>query len=282
MNKTLYGITALFSFLFLCRQSSFAQESADDRLTDGTPPAFSDLERDLSHTSPGYFTVNPKSVSVKLLSVTDAPDMTYVRLKEEPPKDLNGVLVTVDSIVNVASKLWQIVHDNAAVPNIESKYATAYPQGVTSASQLTQWSRPKVYSYGFYAENLYGGVMIDCSYKVAFTYDGSYKGKGKFLTGVAVIPTVAQVAWGYNFSMTAAVPDSTITNVGTEADPVAALQLKLTWKMSTVLKEFDGTSVYYVQGDGYYKEIATPWKGEPKTIGSVKAALPLLDPLKVF
>ncbi len=284
MKLYLSSFSALFSAFFLIAAPAFSAGAAsisDEDQSIRVTPEFTKSEADQARQDPKYFTINPDSVRIRLLEVKDEPDMSYVRMSETPPKDLNGILVSIDTIVNIASKIWQIVQANVPVVNIETKYATAYPQGVTSASQLAQWSRPKSYVYGFYAENLYGSVMIDCKYKVSFAYNGAYKGKGKYLTAVAVIPTVTQVGWGYKFYMSASVPDSTIANVGTDTDPVAAMQMKLMWKMATVIKEVDGASVYYVQGDGYYEEIASPWKKEPK-VENVKAAAPLLDPGTIF
>ena len=61
------------------------------------------------------------------------------------------------------------------------------------------------------------------------------------------------------------------------------MQMKLGWKISTALKDATGTSVYYIQGDGYYAEIASPWAKEPVKIEDVGSAAPLmLEPSKVF
>lgn len=256
-----------------------AFSSAQELIVKDTPknaPGFSKTEIDSARVYPDYFTINPASVRATVLEVTEEKDMSYVKLQEQPPKDLAGIIVSVEKIVNIASKIWEIVKDNKPVVEINTKYATAYPYGITSANQLAGWSRPKTYVYGFYAENLYGSVMIDCKYKFSYTYNGAYKGVGKFLTGVAVIPTNVTAGWGYRFYMNAEVPDSTIANVGTDANPVAAMQMKLSWKMSTVLKEVTGTSVYYIEGTGYFEEIASPWKKDAKKVEDVKAAAPLL------
>ena len=284
MKLYLSSFCAVFSLLIsLSQPALYAQaiEDLDEKPVAQDTPVFTKYEADLARTYPDYFTINPDTVRLELLEVKEEPDMSYVKMSETPPKDLNTVLVSIDTIINIAAKVWHIIQANVPVANIDTKYATAYPQGVTAASQLAQWAKPKSYVYGFYAENLYGGVMIDCKYKVSFAYNGAYKGVGKYLTGVNVTPTVASVAWGYKFYMSASVPDSTVTNVGTDKDPVAAMQMKLTWKMATYIKEVNGTSIYYVQGDGYYNEIANPWKVQPK-IEDVEAAAPLLAPEEVF
>ncbi len=261
-----------------------AQDILERKATTEEARDFTRSEKDYAAAQPDYFTINKDSIRLVLLKTAEEPSTDYVRVREEQaPKDLAGLLVTIEKVVNIGTKLWDIVKDNKPVLNLDTKYATAYPQGVTAASQLSQWSRPKSYQYGFYAENLYGGVMIDSKHKVAFSYGGAYKGQGKYLTAVAVIPTVASVAWGYRFQIVAAVPDSTVVNVGTDANPVAAMQLKLTWRMSSPLKVVEGTSVYYIQGDGYFEEIASPWRKDWKKVEDVNAAAPLLtDPALVF
>jgi hypothetical protein len=281
MKVCLSSFSAVILAVLLCSPVVSNAQELIIRATPDNAPGYTKAEKDFARNNPDYFTVNPDSVKVTLIEVKEEPSMNYVRLQEQPPKDIASVIVTIEKIVNIASKVWEIVKENKPVINIETKYATAYPEGVTSATQLASWSRPKTYVYGFYAENLYGSVMIDCKYKFSYTYNGAYKGKGKYLTGVAIIPEVAQVGWGYKFYMSAAVPDSTIANVGTDSNPVAAMQMKLTWKMSTVLKEVTGTSVYYVEGTGYFDEIASPWK-KGKEAADVKAAAPLLNPARVF
>lgn len=263
---------------------SGAQDILERKATTEDTKDFTRSEKDLAITQPDYFTLDKDSIRLVLLSAGEEKNTDYVRMRDEDdPKDLPAILVSIEKIVNIGTKLWDIVKDNKPVLNLDTKYATAYPEGVTAASQMSQWSKPKSYLYGFYAENLYGGVMIDSKHKVAFSYGGAYRGQGKYLTAVAVIPTVASVAWGYRFQIVAAVPDSTVANVGTDANPVAAMQLKLTWRMSSPLKVVEGTSVYYIQGDGYFEEIASPWRKDWKKAEDVQSAAPLLgDPAAVF
>lgn len=252
---------------------------ADGPVQDGRP-VFTKNEVDYARTHPAYFTINPSSVRVTRLQVTEEKDFSYLG---HGKADAGGVLVIIDQIVNIASKIWDIIEQNAPVANIDSRYASAVPQGIASWTQLSEWKKPVSYVYGFYAENFYGVTVIDVQYKVMFTPGGRYQGKGRYLTGVAVVPTLSNIAWGYRFSMKAEVPDSTIANVGTDKYPLASLQLKAAWKISTAIKESDGTSVYYIQGDGCFEEIASPWSVQEKKVGDVKAAAPLvMDAARIF
>lgn len=277
--KNLSSFSA-FATLLLFAVPALAQDFDEDADMRTAVPNFTQTERQIAKEDPAYYTIDPSSIRVTLKESRDE-DVSPVKLVEPSPKSLDDVLVSVDKIINIASKIWKVIQDNAPVVNIDSKYATAYPAGVTAANQLSGWTRPRSYVYGFYAKNLYGYKAIDVEYKITYTFGGSYKGNGRYLTAVAMVPTKTDVAWGYRLSMNASVPNSTVVNVGTEDAPVAALQLKLLWKMSTVLKESDGTSIYYVQGDGYFEEIARPWKAAPK-LENMGSAARLLDTENVF
>lgn len=276
MQKNLSSFSVLVFSAMLFPMSVSAQRLVM-AATPQNAPGFTRAESASASKDPGYFTIDPDSVRVTLQKVPSAPEQPMVQMQLPVVGNADAVLNTIDHLINTASKIWSIVQQNAPVVNISSKYATAYPQGITAAAQLAGWSMPKTYEYEFSAKNLYGMNMIDCKYRVTFSYNGSYKGKGKFLTAVAVIPEAVSVGWGYHFDMNADVPDSTIVNVGTETDPVAAMQLKLSWKMSTVLKEVDGTGVYYVQGNGLFSEIASPWRTAGTRLEDVKSAQPLLN-----
>jgi len=239
---------------------------------------FSDVEKDAARNYPRYYQVDQASVKTVLKEVKEDENALSPELKDAAQniQNVQNTLVTIEKVINIAMKIWDIVKDNAPVVNIENKYAVAYPEGITAASQLTNWKKPRVYVYGFYANNLYGGRVIDVEYRVIFNYNGDYKGKGKFLTGVSVVPTKVDVVWGYRLNMSSFVPDSTVVNVATSENPLAALQLKLTCKISTYLKDSTNSSVYYIQGDGYFSEIASPFKDQEKGLKKTFIA-PLIE-----
>ena len=214
--------------------------------------AFTRYESDYARTDPGYFTLNPASIQVTRLAEAEEEDLSYLNGARA---DLGVIQVLLDQVINIGAKLWDIIKLNAPVANVSTSYAVAVPQGITEWNQLAGWKKPKSYTYVFSARNFYGAKVVDVRYKVIFTYGGGYKGKGQYLTGVTMAPSATNVSWGYRFSLSAKVPDSTIVNAGTDTDPIAAMQLNAVWQIATTLKENNGTSVYYIQGDGYFEEL---------------------------
>ncbi|MFA6434838.1 MAG: hypothetical protein WCW52_09100 [Elusimicrobiales bacterium] len=225
---------------------------ADELHGDGGA-GFTRLESESARTDPDYYSIDPASIKITRLDATEENDISYLRAKRLDP---GGIPVLIDQIINIGAKIWDIVKLNAPTADIETTYATALPQGITAWNQLAGWQRPKSYTYGFSVKNLYGATVVNVKYKVMFTYGGSYNGKGRYLTGVTMLPVSADVSWGYRFSLSAQVPDSTVVNMGTGSDPVAALQLNTVWKITTSLKDSNGAGAYYMQGDGYFEELS--------------------------
>jgi hypothetical protein len=189
--------------------------------------------------------------------------------------NVNAVLDTIDKIVNLGQKVWEIIEKNQPVVNINVNYANAVPYGIQHWTQLQGWSKPKTATYRFVVKNLYGIEVVKVTYQLQFRYNGNYQGKGKFLTGVTIEPISVETAWGYNVSLSAEIPDSTIANVGTHENPIASMQVQLKWKIHTKIKESQQKVIYYVQGDGKYGEIANPFKGAVIEKGKdVKIELP--------
>lgn len=214
--------------------------------------------------NPAFYEVDPNSVSIEYLG--DTPENNLDRAIHQPVGTApmtrgiaRDTLDFLDKVINVAKKVWDIIDDSKPVANVNTSYASALPYG-TSASQLSGWQSPKSYRYSFYVKNLYGIKTVDVAYKVSFQYGGGYNGQGRFLTGVTVVPEYVDTLIGYSFYMTASVPDSTVVNIGTKENPIAALRLVLQWRISTIIKDSQATAVYYITGDGRFQQLSSPFR----------------------
>lgn len=229
------------------------------------PRRFSDAETKASIDDPRFYQIDP--LSIKIVKIKEEKLENYgIQTTIDDFLVKEDGIVFIDKIINIAIKIWGLIKDNAPVVSITTKYATAVPEGIGSWTKLSNWKAPKAYTYGFYANNFYGIEVINVQYKVIYMYGGDYKGKGKYLTGVSIVPEIVDVSWAYRFDLAAEVPDSTVINVGSSANPMAAMQLKLSWTIATMIKESRGTSIYYIQGDGQMQEIASPFKADVEAI----------------
>lgn len=174
--------------------------------------------------------------------------------------------INPDIIVNIGKIIMGIIEANRPVVDVKQSYAAAVPSGITHWTQLAGWSAPQTSMYLFTANNTKGGKAIEVRYQIFRTVGGNYQGKGKYLTGVTVEPISIEVSSGFKFYLEASVPPDSVANVGTSEDPIAGMVAALKWKIVAAGKETRGAKLYYLQGDGLFREIGD-------SSGAVQAAV---------
>ena len=221
---------------------------------------FTPQELKAAQSDPRKFTLDEASLKISAVGPTVTP--TDIAPPDGGGGGIGDVLPVLDQIINTGQKIWKIIADNHPVVDVHKQYATALPKGMTGWADMEGWKPPKGTIYELSAKNLYGVQVLHVRYQVLRTYGGSYQGKGKYLTAVTVEPLLVEVAWGYHFSMDSSVPDTSVVNVGTSANPVAGMTATLNWHVSTSLKDSQGQGLYFLQGDGAFKEVGGPFSTE--------------------
>lgn len=184
----------------------------------------------------------------------------------------DGVLV-LDQIVELFGKIMKIIEENKPVVDVRTDYFTAVPAGTRENwDMLAGWKAPKGDVYELTAKNGFGARVVRLRWQVLRTYGGQVKGgKGRYLTGVTIEPLIVDVAWKYKVTMTADAPPSTVVNIGTHEDPVAAMTARLFWRIETPIKDVQGRALYYLRGDtGALQELG---RRDPAVAGRVRRAL---------
>ncbi len=208
-------------------------------------------------TDPRYFDVSEASIVTERLPADTSAALPAAAKFDMNFGQVNEAIGTLDNIVNLVDKIWTIIEKNQPVVNITTNYANAVPYGMSHWTQLQGWSRPATAKYSFSMRNGFGSQVVKVTYQVHYTWGGNYQGKGKFLTGVTVEPLNVETLWGYKVSLTSEVPDSTVANVGSSDDPIAAMQVQLKWTVHTAIKDISSKEIYYVRGDGQMEEIGS-------------------------
>ena len=155
--------------------------------------------------------------------------------------------VSIDQIINVGQKVWDIIKANQPVVNLHSKFSNALPAGLTSSADLTNFSDIQSSSVRLWGTNLYGMTVYDVTLTAVHQYGGQYQGKGHYLETVAIIPSDIYVVWGYRVDYT--VESVSVTNGGTTEDPIAKVSLNAKFKASTALSKVERNTVYQFIGD---------------------------------
>jgi hypothetical protein len=160
---------------------------------------------------------------------------------------------TLEEIMTVGEKVWQIVKDGAPSLEFTANSASAIPGEAGCPFNLAGWSVPYSKTYRITYTNFYGMNVVDFTYKVIYSYGGSFKGKGAYLTNVSVHPGDIHVMWGHNFNAIVSIADA--LNTGTETDPVAGMQVTVEWNVENILNKFKSQRSYFVDGLGNASEL---------------------------
>ena len=161
--------------------------------------------------------------------------------------------VKLDEIVNLGQKVWNLVEAGKPVMTTQWQTASAIPQGVTNWDQMAGWKMPESRAYRVRFVNVYGMTMVDFVYRLNYTFGGSYKGQGQYLTRVSAMSESLAVAWGFNFD--GSVEVQSVANGGTTESPIALMELIVKWKMKTPVRVSEGSSAYAISGDGTFKAL---------------------------
>jgi hypothetical protein len=161
---------------------------------------------------------------------------------------LTAAEVIVDKIINIGTKIWNVVEKGRPVANYNAQKATALPQNVRRWDQLQNWQRPTSRVQSVVYKNLYGIEVVRFTYRVISLYGGDVSGIGRYIGYATVEPIEMSVAFGFSFNAGAKV--DAVYNMGSSANPVAGMLLNVSWTVNTILKTTTEGQSYTLDGRG--------------------------------
>jgi hypothetical protein len=164
---------------------------------------------------------------------------------------LDAADVIVDKVINIGTKIWNVVAKGEAVYNFNRQTATGLPQGAARWDQLQNWQNPTSRVYSITANNIYGYEILRFDYRVLLLYGGSVGGVGRYIGYASVQPATVTIPYLTIFDVTTKV--ESVYNKGTKSNPVAGMILTVNIavqsKIPLVSKRAFGYT-YYLDGAG--------------------------------
>lgn len=162
--------------------------------------------------------------------------------------------IDLSSILAVGEKVFNFIVTNKPCANYKTLKAAVLPGGTKSFTQLKGWSKPvsKVYRVQF--KNMFGKDAGGFSYRIVFVYGGNYQGKGKYIGQISFTPLDIKLKTDRQLNIHTEVLEP--LNYGTEEDPLAGVQLLITWSSPTTLRYSMNSIEYFFYGDGNVQDIS--------------------------
>jgi hypothetical protein len=120
-----------------------------------------------------------------------------------------------------------------------------------SPFDLEGFSVPEQRSFTAKVKNGNDSVVVQFDYQLVFSYGGSYDGKGKYLTGVMVIPKSIHTKFGWDFNATMKL--DAIMNHGSKEDPIAGALVTIKYQMNSWTTSFERNDTIHLTGQGKVK-----------------------------
>jgi hypothetical protein len=157
----------------------------------------------------------------------------------------------IATIVNLGKEAWTFIEDRKPVVKYALTSANALPRGARCWLDLEAWSRPRARQFRVVYKNLYGFEIVEFAFRLVFTPGGSFRGKGRYLSHVTVLPAEIDVPWF--FKLNAATTVKNVFNLGTADNPLAGIELLVEWQVETVLQHKQQSMSFGIYGDGTYE-----------------------------
>lgn len=220
--------------------SPLERQLFEDKLRELYPDQKADLE--------SYATI--VSIEVEELAEEDL-DI----LDQKNDKNLGQIIMVVDQLLALGKKIWPIIE--AGRPVVNSNFAPAISvlprvEGASSNEiafyEMENWSAPRQQSYKVAYKNGWGSEVISFVYTVAFQYNGSYQGKGRYITGLDVRASQISVSWGFEFNADSVLVN--IANLGSKDSPVASATVRINYSAKSILRTIQTSESFHVNGNG--------------------------------
>lgn len=248
-KKIFTSAIALFSTVLSLNASSSVAMDIDDG-------PYTSVVTDVTHE---YFAAGalPSIIPTPTPGIGGGPTPDGDLPPEDPtdfPTGGNGrVGRVIGSIVSIGTRVWDFVVSNKPGMTYKTIEGAVWPEGVKSWTQLTGWenkSRPLTRIFRVEFKNIFGRTGGSFEYRISYIYGGGYKGVGKFLGKISLLPMNTKLKTDRSLNVRAELLDP--FNAGTEADPIAATSIRVHWDTPTTTRYQQDSAEYMIYGNGEF------------------------------
>lgn len=173
----------------------------------------------------------------------------------DPLDQVARVIAVARDLVALGEDVYRLVQKGKPTNNVNYTPISVIPNvngGPVDILETEFWKTPIKRTYEVAFKNLYGNEVASYRYTVIFSYGGTYKGKGAYLTSVQIVPEKVKTLFGFDF--TATMKLGGIQNQGTRENPIAAATLLMEYSVSSVFSSRQRVDSFFVMGNGQFKK----------------------------
>jgi len=146
---------------------------------------------------------------------------------------LTAADVIVDKVINIGTKIWNVLERGRATYNYQNQQANALPQGARRWNQLQNWRQPASRVFSVTGKNVFGYEILRFDYRVILLAGGDVGGVGRYIGYATVHPMEVNIPYLTNFDVGVRV--DSVYNTGTARNPVAGMVMNISIRATSVV-----------------------------------------------
>ena len=174
----------------------------------------------------------------------------------DPIENPGNVIKVARDLVALGEEVYKLVVKGRPANVTSYSPMSVIPKVNGEAVDLLEtenWKAPKKKTYEVNYRNLYGISVVTFRYSIIYSYNGSYSGKGAYLTSVQIVPEFVNTLFGFNFSATMKLGG--IQNQGTRENPIAGATLLIEYVVSSILVANNSVDSFFISGNGGFQRL---------------------------
>lgn len=204
----------------------------------------------LANDQDPYFTIS--SVSVVPVDSSNI-EMSQREETDKAAAELGQVIIILDQLIAIGKKVWPIIQAGKPVLKTDMMKSVSVIPSDNKDPRVTfvdmaNWSMPTAQRYNVVFKNKLGMDVIDFDFTLYFQYNGTFQGKGKYLTSLTIEASRVWAAWAFDLDATSELVS--IANVGSAKNPVASAILRLNLNTKGQINSVKSSYSIYVDGRG--------------------------------
>jgi len=177
-------------------------------------------------------------------------------------QDLKTTIALTREMIALGEDYYKLLEKNQPQSKVEYEPISVLPREAVNPEdgfyELENWARPASKRFSLKlsknGKSSWGKKeAADVVFNVTYSYGGSFNGKGKYLTGVEIVPEEIEVAAGH--SLDVGFKLTSIQNYGSKEDPVASATIEVHYKLTSRTKIQEGIKIFYVTGAGEFGRV---------------------------
>ena len=175
-----------------------------------------------------------------------------IRATVDPTSNANNVIMAMDKLVAIGQKIIPIIKSGEAiVTNSPMAAISVVPVALSKETvdgTMENWSLPVTKKYVIDFSNKLGVKVARFAYIVTFQHDGTYQGKGQYLTGIRSSAQLLDATLGYNLDAKSKLVH--ISNIGKNGNVMAGAMIEMEYTAKNFSRQITMVDSFFITGDG--------------------------------